>query len=349
MLALRWHGRGDVRLDDIPPPPPPGAGEVQLAVEWCGICGTDVEEYHSGPHFIPAGAPHPLTGRMAPLTLGHEFSGTVVARGPGVADLAVGDRVAVDALIFCGTCYWCKRHQVSLCEKLAAVGQMTDGGLAALCNAPAYSCFRLPDQVSFEAGALAETLAVTVRAVRRGRMRIGERVAIIGAGAIGLMAVQTARAGGAAEVFVSEPHSERAERARQLGATVITGAELRQLGADLVIECSGAPAAIPSAIAAARKGGRVVLVGIYGGPVTLDALSIVTTEREIIGSLSHVYDEDFKTAIGLLADGSVRAEPVITHRVPIERALEDGLLALANHPENHIKILIRSRSEERLF
>lgn len=346
MLALRWHGRGDVRLDDIDSPPPPGAGEVQLAVEWCGICGTDVEEYHSGPHFIPVGEPHPLTGRMAPLTLGHEFAGTVVAVGPDVTDHAVGDRVAVDTLIFCGTCYWCQRHQVSLCEKLAAVGQMTDGGLAALCNAPAYSCFHLPEQVSFEAGALAETLAVTVRALRRGRLRIGERVAIVGAGAIGLMALQAARAGGAAEVYVSEPHPERAERARELGAIVVDGDELRQLGADLVIECSGSPKAIPTAIEAARKGGRVVLVGIYGGPVTLDALSIVTTEREIIGSLSHVYDEDFKTAIGLLAEGSVRAEPVITHRVPIERALDDGLLALANHPENHIKILIRSQSEE---
>ena len=136
VLALRWHGRGDVRLDEIEDPPPPGPGEVQLRPLWCGICGTDVEEYRSGPVFIPSGSPHPLTGRLAPITLGHEFSGEVVDVGPGVERFRPGDRVAADTLIFCGECYWCRRHQVTLCERLAALGLMADGGLAGLCNAP---------------------------------------------------------------------------------------------------------------------------------------------------------------------------------------------------------------------
>jgi len=110
MLALRWHARGDVRLDEVPPPPPPGRGEMQLQVLWCGICGTDVEEYRSGPLFVPVGTPNPLTGQQAPLTLGHEFSARVLTVGAGVRRFQVGDRVAVDTLIWCGQCYWCLRH-----------------------------------------------------------------------------------------------------------------------------------------------------------------------------------------------------------------------------------------------
>src|SRR5215217_5779371 len=278
MLALRWHGRGDVRLDEVEAPPPPGPGEVQLRPLWCGICGTDVEEYRSGPLFIPSGEPHPLTGRSAPITLGHEFSGEVVDVGPGVERFRPGDRVAADTLIFCGECYWCRRHQVTLCERLAALGLMADGGLAGLCNAPERMLLPVPEGVSDEAGALAETLAVAVRALRRGRFVDGESVAVVGAGAVG----------------------------------------------------------------SARKGGRVVLVGIYGHPGTLDFLEVVGTEKEIVGSLSHVYDEDFAAAVSLLGRGAVLAEPLVSDRVPLNRALDDGIIALMRDPEKYLKILIRA-------
>jgi (R,R)-butanediol dehydrogenase/meso-butanediol dehydrogenase/diacetyl reductase len=342
MLALRWHARGDVRLDDIPPPPPPGPGEVQLRVAWCGICGTDVEEYRTGPVFVPVGTPNPLTGRAAPLTLGHEFAGAVVAVGAGVAATRVGDRVAADTLIFCGECYWCRRHQVTRCDRLAALGLMADGGLAELCNAPAHTLLPLPAGVSDEAGALAETLAVAVRALRRGRLSVGERVAVIGAGAIGLMAVQAALAAGATAVDVLEPSPARRQLAVDLGADAAHPPDGGpELGADLVLECSGSAAAVATAIRAARKGGRVVLVGIYGEPSTVRFLDVVAAEKELIGSLSHVYDEDFAAALTLLGRGAVRAEPLISDRVPLARALDDGLLALVRDPAAHLKILIR--------
>lgn len=342
MLALRWHGRGDVRLDDIPPPPPPGRGEVQVRVAWCGICGTDVEEYRNGPVFVPVETPNPLTGRTAPVTLGHEFAGEVVAVGAGVAAPQPGDRVAADTLIFCGECYWCRRHQVTLCERLAALGLMADGGLAELCNAPAHTLLPLPDSVSDEAGALAETLAVAVRALRRGRLRVGERVAVVGAGAIGLMAVQAALTAGATTVGVLEPSPTRRRLAVDLGAAAAYPPDgAPELGADLVIECSGSAAAVTTAIRAARKGGRVVMVGIYGEPSTIRFLDVVAAEKELIGSLSHVYDEDFAAALALLGRGAVRADPLISDRVPLARALDDGLLALVHEPAAHLKILIR--------
>ena len=256
MLALRWHGRRDVRLEEVEDPPPPGPGEVQLRILWCGICGTDVEEYRNGPIFIPTDGPHPLTGRSAPLTLGHEFCGEVVAVGPGVDRYEYGDRVAADTLIFCGECYWCKRHQVVLCQKLAALGLMADGGLAELCNAPAYTCRAVPNEMSSEAAALAETLAVAVRALRRGRLRTGERVAIVGAGAVGLMALQAAGAGGASTVSVVEPLPGRRRLASDLGAgETYALEEAPDIQADLVVECSGSARAIQTAIRAARKGG----------------------------------------------------------------------------------------------
>ena len=164
MLAVRWHARGAVRVDEVPPPPPPRPGEVQLRVGWCGICGTDVEEWLSGPGFIPVDAPHPITGARAPIILGHEFAGRVVAVGDGVAEPQTGQRVAVDTIVFCGTCHWCRRGEVTRCPQLGGLGLHGDGGLAELCNAPARMCLQLPDTVADDEAPLVETLAVAVRA-----------------------------------------------------------------------------------------------------------------------------------------------------------------------------------------
>lgn len=182
MRAARWHGPRDVRIEAAPDPAP-GPLDLVLRVDWCGICGTDVEEYLTGPHWIPTVQPNPLTHAKAPLTLGHEFCGEVVAVGHAVRDVRVGDRVAPDTLIYCGHCYWCRRHQVHLCASLAALGLMADGGLAELCVAPAAMCLRLPPSLPSDHAALAETLAVGIHALRRGRLHPAETVAIVGAGA----------------------------------------------------------------------------------------------------------------------------------------------------------------------
>ena len=218
MLAVRWHARGDVRVEEVPPPAPPGPGEVQLQVRWCGICGTDLEEWLSGPVFIPAAVPHPVTGARAPLVLGHEFAGVVAAAGDGVTGLVPGQRVAVDTIVSCGSCHWCRRGEVTRCPALGALGLHGDGGLAELCNAPARMCLPVPDTVADDEAALAEPLAVAVRALRRGGLRPGERVAVVGAGAVGLMAVQAAAAFGAGSVAVVEPLPERRALALRLGA-----------------------------------------------------------------------------------------------------------------------------------
>jgi len=340
--AVRWHARGDVRVEEVPPPPPPGPGEVQLRVRWCGICGTDLEEWLSGPLFIPVDAPHPVTGARAPLILGHEFAGVVTAAGDGVTEPAPGQRAAVDTLVYCGTCHWCRRGEVIRCPSLGALGLHGDGGLAELCNAPARMCLPVPDSVADDEAALAEPLAVAVRALRRARLQPGERVVVVGAGAVGLMAVQAAIAFGAASVAVIEPLPERRALAIRLGADrQVPAGDAAALEADVAVECAGSPAAVQTAVQALRAGGRAVVLGIGTRPVTVPPLALVVGERSIIGSLSHVWDEDFRIALGLLGRGTVQAAPVISDRIPLSAAVTGGLALLRDEAGKHVKILVQ--------
>ena len=342
MLAVRWHARGDVRVEQMPPPPPPGPGDIQLQVRWCGICGTDLEEWLSGPVFIPAAEPHPITGARAPLVLGHEFAGVVAAVGDGVTRPLPGQRVAVDTIVSCGSCHWCRRGELTRCPALGALGLHGDGGLAQLCNAPARMCLPVPDTVADDEAALAEPLAVAVRALRRAGLRPGERVAVVGAGAVGLMAVQAAAAFGADSVAVAEPLPERRALAARLGADrTVPPDDAAALEADVAIECAGTPGAVQTALRALRSGGRAVLLGIVTESAPIAPMDLVRGEKSLIGSLSHVWDEDFLVALRLLGRGAVQAAPLITDRIPLEAAVSGGLALLRDEPDKHLKILVQ--------
>jgi (R,R)-butanediol dehydrogenase/meso-butanediol dehydrogenase/diacetyl reductase len=351
MQAALWHARDDVRVEVVPDPSPPGPGEVIIRVAACGICGTDLEEYRAGPLFIPVGQPHPLTGRQAPIILGHELVGEVVEVGRGVTRFRAGDLVAPDVLLYCGTCYWCQRHQVTLCEQMAALGLSADGGLAEYCKAPAAMCLPVPAALPVEHAALAEPLAVAIRAVRRGRIGLGDRVAVFGGGTIGLFCLQAARNAGAAAVYVVEPHAWRRGLATRLGAAAAIDPRegdpaeplraLTGIGPDVVIDASGAVAATLGAIAAARRGGRIVIVALPLAAASLNFMSVVNSEKEILGSLSHVYDEDFAAAIQLLGDGRVSAEPLITDRIRLTDLVPRGLHRLEAQAADTLKILVR--------
>jgi (R,R)-butanediol dehydrogenase/meso-butanediol dehydrogenase/diacetyl reductase len=350
MKAARWHGRGDVRIEEVPQPEPP-PDELLLRVSWCGICGTDVEEYVSGPIIIPVDVPNGLTGRTAPLTLGHEFVGRVAGVGRDVQGFEVGDRVAPEVVLFCGRCFFCRRHEYALCQNWAALGLMADGGLAEYAVVPAFSCARLPAAVSDAEGALVEPTEVAVRAVRKSELGLGDTVAVIGGGTIGLLVLQVARAAGAGAVYLVEPRQNRRQLAATLGATATFSPtqpgwqqELRDacntVGPDVVLECAGARDTADLALHVARKGGRIVLIGIQPERVPLSTLELIVGEKRIVGSVQHHYDEDLPSAVQLLADGKVRAAPLITDRVPLERVVGDGLRALAERPEEHLKIIV---------
>jgi (R,R)-butanediol dehydrogenase/meso-butanediol dehydrogenase/diacetyl reductase len=351
MLAAVWHGRRDIRVEEFADPGQPAADEVKLQITWCGICGTDLEEYLHGPLFIPVDKPNPLTGITAPMIMGHEFVGTVQQVGAAVTDLQPGDRVAVDTLIHCGECFYCRRHQVQLCESLAIMGLSTHGGLAEYVNAPRYMCFKYPPTLSDAHAALAEPASVAVRAGRQGRLAAGESVVVVGAGTIGLLTMQVARAMGAARVIVVEPEESRRKLALSLGATAAIDPlasdpvpAVQQLtggrGADVVFECAGTVTTMALAPQLGRKRSRIVLVGLHDAPVPIQLVSVVIGERELIGSFSHVYDEDFVAAVELLATGHIVAEPLITARIPLPELVSRGLEELASTKARHLKILV---------
>jgi (R,R)-butanediol dehydrogenase/meso-butanediol dehydrogenase/diacetyl reductase len=350
MKAARWHGRGDVRIDDIDEPVP-RAGELLLRVTWCGICGTDMEEYVAGPTIVPVDVPNGLTGRTAPLTLGHEFVGRVAAVGEGVRGFEIGERVAPEVVLFCGECFFCRRHEFALCENWAALGLHADGGLAEYVVVPAFSCARLPETLSDEEAALFEPTEVAVRALRKTRLRLGETVAVIGGGTIGLVTLQVARAAGAGDIYLVEPLAPRRELGLAFGASAAfdprqTGweASLRAacggIGPDVVLECAGGRDTADTAVRVARKGGTIVLVGIHPERVPFSTLEVILGEKHVVGSVQHHYDEDLPAALRLLAARQVRVAPLITDRIPLEQVVTGGLRALAEHPEDHLKIIV---------
>lgn len=349
MKAAVWYGRKDIRVLDVQEPPPPGPGQVKIKVHWCGICGSDLHEYLAGPIFIPVEEAHPLTGARAPLILGHEFSGEIVEIGPGVTKFQVGDRVTSDACQVCWECYYCRRYLYNLCENLAFTGLMANGAFAEYVNVPAYTLYKLPDNISSEAGALVEPLAVGIHAVRQASVREGDVVVVLGAGPIGLVTLQAARAAGASKVFVIETAKARKEFAWQMGATAVfdpgEGDVARRvleatdgLGADVVLECIGNEKTAPLAVQLARKGGKAVIVGVFEKESNINFNDIVFTEKQVIGSLG--YAGEFSVAIDLLADGRVKAEPLITGKIRLEEIVTRGFEELVNRKEKHIKILV---------
>lgn len=298
MKAAFWYGKQDIRVLEVEAPPAPGNGQVKIKVHWCGICGSDLHEYLGGPIFIPQTEAHPLTGVKAPVILGHEFSGEVVEIGPGVTNVKVGERVVSNAMITCGECHYCSRYQHTWCQKLAIIGLSAHGGFAEYVNVPAWGIFKVPDSVAADAAALTEPLAVGSHAVRQAPVRQGDSVVILGAGTIGLSTLQSARSAGASKVFVIETAQIRKDYALKLGATAVFDPRESDvvnaiyqatagLGADVVFECIGNEKTGPLAVELTRKGGKTVIVGLFGKESSLNFNSIMVAERHIIGSFGH--------------------------------------------------------------
>lgn len=339
MKALRYYGHKDARLEEVhEPSPPPGWSIVE--VEWASICGSDLKEY-LGPAYLTAD-----NGVSLPVTLGHEFAGRVDQTGTKRDDLQVGDRVAVEPALRDGTCGFCLQGNYVLCDNLQMLGFDADGGFAERVAVPDYALHKLPASVPADAGALIEPLAVCVHAARRGQVRNDETVAIVGAGMIGLGILLVALAAGAASVYVVDRSLARRQRAISLGATsaVDPAAEsvLDNVRADVTFDCVGVGQSANTAIKLARKGGRVVLVGIFGDPPTVNLNEVVLREREMIGSFAYV--DDFRKAIDLVANGHVPIDQLISTRIGLSEAVGRGFEMLVAEPDKYVRILVRPQS-----
>src|SRR6266545_2310159 len=309
MKAAVYHAAHDVRIEDRPTPVRTD-GQVLLRVLRSGICGTDATEWCSGPHLFAVDRPHPVSGHVGPLIFGHEFVGEVVETGPGSA-FAVGDRVAAGAGVWCGECPRCLEGRTNLCWKYTTLGLNVDGGMAELVAAPERMLAPIPDGLSLDFAGLAQPLAVGLHAAHRSGVADGDRVVVIGAGAIGTFVLAGVLSLAAAEVAVVDFPGPRLDRALRLGATRIIPAgegvvadvlaAVGQRGADVVIEASGAPGQLASAIRMVRSGGTILQVGLPAAPPEVDVHALVIREITIRTSLAHVFAQDVAPALQLLA------------------------------------------------
>ena len=348
MKALVYHGNRDLRLQDVPEPEP-GPGEIKLRIDYCGICATDIEEYLYGPKFIAHDKPNPITGRTLPVITGHEITGTVVAAGDGSVEVELGDRVALNTVLTCGRCRGCAAGEETTCPDMAVAGFALDGGLAEYMTWRGDEAIKLPDEVSSEQAALVEPASVALHAVRRGGVEPGERVAVLGCGTVGLLAMQAAQALGAG-VIALDRREISLDLARSLGADEAIDTRSRDAhdrlleftggdGPDVVIDAAGGPQTPALSVDWVRRGGRVVLVAIYTAETTIDFNSVVSAEKRVIGSLGY-QRRDVEEAVRLIADGGIDTAPLVSDMIRLDEVIDRGFERMMAPSKDVFRILV---------
>jgi L-iditol 2-dehydrogenase len=333
MRAAVLRGVGDVAVEERPVPEA-GPGEVVVRVASVGVCGSDTHYYEHG-----------RIGRFvvdSPLVLGHEAAGEVAALGRGVTALSVGQRVSVEPGVPDLTCPQCLAGRYNLCPGMRFFATPPiDGALAEYVVVHAAFAHPVPDTISDDAAALLEPLSVGIWACRKGRVGAGTRVLITGAGPIGLVSVQVARAFGATEIVVSDVNPARLALARELGATDVVDARTTRVAdlphpPEVLLECSGHPAATVEAIRALDRAGRAVLVGMGGDELALPLSVVQERELEVTGTFR--YANTWPTAIALAVAGRVDLDRLVTGTYGLDQAA-DALTAGRRDPQS-VKVVV---------
>jgi threonine dehydrogenase-like Zn-dependent dehydrogenase len=310
-------------------------GEVLVRVGMAGLCGTDYRIWTGD---------RPV---RYPRVLGHELVGRVEGMGEGVSGVSPGDRVAIEPNYSCGACPLCREGNRNLCLSRTAVGIDVDGGFAEWVRVPVRCCWPAPTGIADDDLLVTEPLAVVVRAVARGAVEPGECAAVVGAGTLGLLALQVLRGRGARVLVVSRS-SRRFALARELGAAAthaLTDGALEaparafsgREGVDVVVETAGTADAVTHALSLVRPGGRVVLTGLPHEPTPVAFFSVVRREVTLTGSM--IYQDEFAEAMRLVAAGTVRTRPLVTHRFELDAI---GQAFAAHRQPDSIKVAIRA-------
>ena len=320
----------------------PGPNEACIRIAYCGICGSDLHAFKGKHPFI-----------SLPATPGHEFSGIISALGNGDSDFRVGDRVTIEPSLVCGKCYNCRIGRYNICLNLKVMGCQSDGAMADYLVVPIDKVVPLPDNVTLKEAALAEPLAVGVHAAKRGGVLFNKNIVIIGAGMIGLSTLICVAKAGAKNIIVTDLSDDRLKIAKSLGATqTINASEIAPVekilniqpdeGIDIAFECVGIESSIRDAMDVVRKGGRVVVVGVFGDEVKVNMANVQDRELELIGTLMYT-KRDFTEAVYMLSNASFSPELFITSIFPLDEPVEAFNAAL-NSKEN-IKVIIEVNKE----
>ena len=299
--------------------PEAGPGGILIAVEACGICGSDV---------------HGMDGssgrRQPPIIMGHEAAGVIAEVGRDVEGWTAGQRVTFDSTIYCGSCWHCRRGEINLCDNRRVLGVSCDeyrqhGAFAEYVVVPAHILYTLPDAVSFLQAAMVEALSIAVHAVRRTPVDLNDCALVVGAGTIGLLVIQVLKAYGCNPVIAADIAEDKLEWARKLGADVCinskdveVGREVRKhatRGVDLAVEAVGVTASVQDAVAALRKGGSLTLIGNIIPSVDFPLQSVVTREISVNGSCAS--SGEYPNCLELIARGAVEVDAMISATAPL--------------------------------
>lgn len=340
MRAIRLHGTNDIRLEDVPVPEPMD-GEALVRVSHASICATDIEVWQHGQSFNPE-------DDVSPFVLGHEIGGSIEAVS-GDSDLAAGTRVVVNNVLTCRQCFWCIRGGQATCPEMRVAGLSADGGLAEFLAWPSSHLVPLPDDISDAEAPILEPTTVAVHAARRSGIQVGDRVAVMGCGTVGLLTMQVAIAAGAT-VYAVDVRQQSLNTATELGAdAVIDGSaeDVKQalwdltdgIGPDIVFETSGVPGLPPKAVEATRDGGTTVLVGIYGEETRFDFSDIVLPEKTVIGTVA-AGPSDMEAAVRMVASRKVNVNPLISDVIGLERGISDGFERMLAPQKDVFRIVV---------
>jgi L-iditol 2-dehydrogenase len=318
--------------------PEPQPGQILVRMKRIGVCGSDIHVYHGK---------HALT--PYPVVQGHEVSGVVEKVGGGVRGFATGDAVTIQPQVTCGTCYPCRHGAYHICDNLKVMGFQTTGAGSQYFAVDASRLLKLPAGMSFDHGAMIEPLAVAVHALGRVGSVTGKAVLVLGAGPIGNLVAQAARGMGASTVMITDLSDYRLGLAKECGVgacvntakTDLPAAIAEHIGpdkADIILECVGAPQTIAQAIAVARKGTDIVLVGVFGEKPAIDLGTVQDRELRVVGTLMY-QEADWKAAIDLVQKGKVKLAPLVTNHFPFAAYPEAYLFIEANR-ERAMKVMI---------
>jgi L-iditol 2-dehydrogenase len=319
MKALLLTEYKKMQVTDVDEPEV-GPDDVLIQVQACGICGSDIHGYDGS------------TGRrIPPLVMGHEAAGVVVGTGANVNDLPDGTRVTFDSMVSCGKCDFCRSGDGNLCDSRMVLGvscgeYRRDGAFAERISVPRRIVYQLPDSLPFEQAALVEAVSVAVHAANVTPITLGDTAVVVGAGMIGLLALQAVRAAGASRVIAVDLNDKRLAVAKDLGADDILRADhcdvpesVRELtggrGADVALEVVGATPTVQTAIESVRKGGKVTLVGNVSPTIELPLQSVVTREISLRGTCG--CNGEYPQCIDLMNRGIINVAPLITAKISL--------------------------------
>lgn len=345
MKIAKFLGNKQIDFVEVEEPQINNKTDIKIAIQYCGICGSDIGAYA----YPPLDVPSTLRRSEPPYAQGHEFTGIIVEIGESVEKFRIGDRVTAEPLMFCGECDECKSGHYNVCEQITCLGYAADGAFAQYIVVDEKTVHLLPENIDFKVGTLIEPTGVGYGAVVDSGLKFQDSCVIFGAGTIGLMAMQTANIMGAKMTIVVDVSQERLSLAKEMGATYTINAknedtvsrikELTGRGGDVIIEAAGSQQTFTNAISCAKKHGIIQVVAIFHEPIVIENQVAFMGNDLTLKMSSAAYNNRFDDILCLIAEGKLTPQKLISKEILLDNLVDEGIEALMNNKSLY-KILV---------